>query len=93
MCTCHACSYNTRDILIGYITSYGSGFIEGSVDIFGHMDFFYFMHVTMWSETTVTCASRPLVTPDMRSIVGVDLAMFRGADIQATVPLDGDLQG
>lgn len=47
----------------------------------------------MWSETTVTCASRPLVTPDMRSIVGVDLAMFRGADIQATVPLDGDLQG
>lgn len=59
MCTCHACSYNTRDILIGYITSYGNGFIEGSV----------------------TCASRPLVTPDMRSIVGVDLAMFRGADI------------
>lgn len=47
----------------------------------------------MWSKTTVTCASRPLVTPDMRSIVGVDLAMFRGADIQATVPLDGDLQG
>lgn len=47
----------------------------------------------MWSETTVTCASRPLVTPDMRSIVGVDLAMFRGTDIQATVPLDGDLQG
>lgn len=42
MCTCHACSYNTRDILIGYITSYGNGFIEGSVDIFGHMDFFLF---------------------------------------------------
>lgn len=90
MCTCHACSYNTRDILIGYIISYGNGFIEGSVDIFGHMDFFI---SCMWSETTVTCASRPLVTPDMRSIVGVDLAMFWGADIQATVPLDGDLQG
>lgn len=40
MCTCHACSYNTRDLLIGYITSYGNGYIEGSVDIFGHMDFF-----------------------------------------------------
>lgn len=43
------------------------------------------------SETRVTCASCPLVSPDMRSVVGVHLAMFWGCDIQAAVPLDGYL--
>lgn len=40
---------------------------------------------------SVTCASRPLVPSDVGSVVGVDLAVFRGADVQAAVPLDGDL--
>lgn len=39
----------------------------------------------------MTCASRPLVSSNVGSVVGVDLAVFRGADVQATVPLDGDL--
>lgn len=41
--------------------------------------------------TVVTCASCPLVSANMRSIVEVYLAMFWGSDIQATVPLDGNL--
>lgn len=40
-----------------------------------------------------TGASRPLVPTHMRSVAGVDLAMFWGCDIQATVALDGDLEG
>lgn len=50
----------------------------------------YLVHV---AEILVTCASCPLVSPNMRTVVGVDLAMFWGRDIQATVPLDGNLKG
>jgi len=38
-----------------------------------------------------TCASRPLVSPDVRIVVGVGLAVFRGSDVQVAVPLDGNL--
>lgn len=39
-----------------------------------------------------TCASSPLVPPYMRGIFGVNLAVFGGADILATVSLNGDLK-
>lgn len=39
----------------------------------------------------VTCASCPLVSANVRGIVEVNLAMFWCSDIQATVPLDGNL--
>lgn len=44
-------------------------------------------------ESLVTCASRPLVSPNVRSVFGVDLAVFWGRHIQATFPLDGNLKG
>lgn len=39
-----------------------------------------------------TCASSPLVPPYMRVIFGVNLAVFGGADILATISLNGDLK-
>lgn len=41
----------------------------------------------------VTCATCPLVSPNMRSVLGVNLAVFRGRDIQAAVLLDCNLKG
>lgn len=43
--------------------------------------------------TIVTCAPCPLVSTYMRSIVGVDLAMFGGSDILATLFFNGNLTG
>lgn len=43
--------------------------------------------------TIVTCAPCPLVSTDMRSVVGVDLAMFGGSDILATLFFNGNLTG
>lgn len=45
------------------------------------------------SMTIVTCAPCPLVSTDMRSVVGVDLAMFGGSDILATLFFNGNLTG
>lgn len=45
------------------------------------------------SMTIVTCAPCPLVSTYMRSIVGVDLAMFGGSDILATLFFNGNLTG
>lgn len=38
-----------------------------------------------------TCSSRPLVSSHVGSVFGVNLAVLGGADVQAAVPLDGDL--
>lgn len=40
-----------------------------------------------------TCAPCPLVPPDMRTVAGVHLAVLWAGDVQAAVPLDGDLTG
>lgn len=42
-------------------------------------------------ELAVTCASGPLVPSNVGSVVCVNLAVLRGTDVQAAVPLDGDL--
>lgn len=39
----------------------------------------------------VTCASSPLVPSNVGIVVCVNLAVLRGADVQAAVLLDGDL--
>lgn len=41
----------------------------------------------------VTCAPCPLVSTYMRSIVGVNLAMFGGSDVLATLFFNGNLTG
>lgn len=41
----------------------------------------------------VTCAPCPLVSTYMRSVVGVNLAMFGGSDVLATLFFNGNLTG
>lgn len=50
------------------------------------------MHCSQDGEgIAVTCASSPLVPSNVGIVVCVNLAVLRGADVQAAVLLDGDL--